>query len=82
MASPISIERFVEELEKLHAGMVNGEFRAGEYDQRLAKTIQELRDRGIDGDRAAVTAALDGAHKKGTITDSVRDHLEKRMGLE
>ncbi len=82
MASPISVERFVEELEKLHAGMVNGEFRAGEYDQRLAKTIQELRDRGIDGDREAVTAALDGALEKGTITASVREHLEKRMGLE
>jgi hypothetical protein len=82
MASPISIERFVEELEKLHKGMINGEFKAGEYDQRLAKTIQELRDRGIDGDRAAVTTALDGALERGTITDSVREHLEKRMGLE
>ncbi len=82
MASPISVERFIEELEKLRAGMVNREFRAGEYDQRLAKTIQELRSRGIDGDREAVTAALDGALEKGTITDSVRVHLEKRMGLE
>jgi hypothetical protein len=29
-----------------------------------------------------VTAALDGALEKGTITASVREHLEKRMGLE
>jgi hypothetical protein len=82
MASPISVERFVEELEKLHAGMVNGEFKSGEYDQRLAKTMQELRKRGIDGDREAVTAALDGALERGTITNSVRDHLQIRFGLE
>jgi hypothetical protein len=82
MASPISLERFLEELEKLHAGMVNGEFKSGEYDQRLARTMQELRERGIDGDREAVTAMLDGALECGTITDSVRDHLQKRFGLE
>jgi hypothetical protein len=82
MASPITIERFVQELEKLHAGMTGGDFKAGEYDQRLAKTIQELRDRGIQGDRSAVTAALDGAQERGTITASVRAHLEKRLGLE
>ena len=82
MASPVSVERFVEELEKLHNGMVNGEFKAGEYDQRLAKTIQELRERGIEGDRVAVTAALDAALQRGTITNSVRAHLEKRLGLD
>ncbi len=82
MASPISIERFVQELEKLRAGMVNGEFKAGEYDQRLARTMQELRERGIDGDRADIITALDGAWQRGTITDSVRAHLQKRFGLE
>lgn len=82
MASPISIERFVQELEKLRAGMVNGEYKAGEYDQRLARTMRELRERGIDGDRADVIAALDAALQSGTITDSVRAHLQKRFGLE
>jgi hypothetical protein len=82
MASPISIERFVEELEKLRAGMVNGEFKPGEYDQRLARTMRELRERGIDGDRADIIVALDAALQRGTITDSVRAHLQKRFGLE
>ena len=82
MASPISIERFVQELEKLRAGIVNGEFKSGEYDQRLARTMRELRERGIDGDRADIIAALDAALQRGTITDSVRAHLQKRFGLE
>jgi hypothetical protein len=82
MASPISIERFVKELEKLRAGIVNGEFKTGEYDQRLARTMRELRERGIDGDRTDIIAALDAALQRGTITDSVRAHLQKRFGLE
>ncbi len=82
MASPISIERFVQELEKLRAGIVNGEFKTGEYDQRLARTMRELRERGIDGDRADIIAALDAALQCGTITNSVREHLQKRFGLE
>ncbi len=81
MAAAISVERFVEELEKLHKEMVGGRMKHGEYDQRLAKTIQELRDRGVDGDRAEITTALDGALERGIITDGVKDHLEKRLGL-
>ena len=54
MASPISVERFVEELEKLHQGMTKGEFKPGEYDQRLAKTLQELRERRIDGGKRSI----------------------------
>ena len=81
MAAAISVERFVEELEKLHKEMVGGRMKHGEYDQRLAKTIQELRDRGLDSDRAEITTALDGALERGIITDGVKDHLEKRLGL-
>jgi hypothetical protein len=44
--------------------------------------MQELRERGIDGDRADIIAALDAAWQRGTITDSVRAHLQKRFGLE
>ncbi len=82
MASPISVERFVEELEKLHQGMTKGGFKPGEYDQRLAKTLQELRERRIDGDRSEIVAALDACLERGTITDSVRDHLQKRLDLD
>ncbi len=82
MPSPISIERFVEELEKLHQGMTSGDYKPGEYDQRLAKTIQELRERRIEGDRSEIAAALDACLKSGTITDSVRVHLQKRLDLD
>ena len=81
MAAPITVARFVEQLEKLHEEMTSGRLKHGEYDQRLARTIQELRERGIDGDRAAVTAALEDAHERGIIPDSVKEHLEKRLGL-
>ena len=82
MPSPISVERFVEELEKLHQGMTSGDFKPGEYDQRLAKTIQELRERRIDGDRSQIAAALDTCLAGGPITDSVRVHLQKRLDLD
>ena len=48
MTAPVSIERFVEELEKLKGLMESGELQHGEYDRRLARVIQELRERGID----------------------------------
>jgi hypothetical protein len=58
-----------------------GRLKHGEYDQRLARMIQELRDRKLDADRAEITAALEEALRRGVITRSVRDHLMKRLGL-
>ncbi len=81
MAAAISVSRFVQELEKLHQEMMGGTMKSGEYDQRLAKTIQELRDRGVAGDRADITKALDDVLERGVITAAVKDHLEKRLGL-
>jgi len=81
MADPISVERLTKELEKLHQEMIGGEYGHGEYDQRLARVIQELRDRGIDADRPKIQATLDDALGKGVITPAVKDHLEKRLGL-
>lgn len=77
----ISVARFVQELEKLKAEMDSGALKHSEYDQRLARTIRELKERGLEGDRAQVTAALDDALARGVITPSVREHLEHRMGL-
>ena len=77
----ISVERFVQELEKLKAEMDAGRLRSGEYDQRLARVIQELRDRGIEADRAEITAAIATALSRGVITPGVKTHLEKRLGL-
>lgn len=81
MADPITVERFVQELEKLKQEMDAGRLRHGEYDQRLARIIQELRDRKLDADRPRIAAAIDDALQRGIITPSVKDHLIKRLGL-
>ncbi|GBD33714.1 hypothetical protein HRbin33_02712 [bacterium HR33] len=81
MTGPVSVERFVQELEKLKQEMDAGRLKHGEYDQRLARMIQELRDRKLDADRAKITAAIDDALQRGIITQSVKDHLMKRLGL-
>ncbi|MEX0691761.1 MAG: hypothetical protein WD043_07970 [Gemmatimonadales bacterium] len=79
--SPISIDRLVQELEELKQAMDAGELRSGEYDQRLARTITELRDRKLDADRATIQKTLADLLARGTITPSVKDHIEKRLGL-
>lgn len=79
--TPITLERFVKELEKLRDEMVAGRLKSSEYDQRLARAIQELRERSLDADRAKVTAAIDDALRRGVITPAVKDHLVKRLGL-
>ena len=81
MADPISIERFVEELEKLKVEMTSGNLKHSEYDQRLSRVIQELRERGVDADRPKITATLDDVLAKGIITPAVKEHLENRLGL-
>jgi hypothetical protein len=82
MADPITVERFVKELEKLKFEMDAGNLASGQYDQRLSRTIQELRERGLEGDREAVNGALADCLERGVITNSVHDHLEKRLGLD
>jgi hypothetical protein len=81
MAEPVSVDRLVQELEKLKQEMDAGKLKHGDYDQRLARIIQELRERKLDANRAQVTAALEDALKRGIITPSVKQHLEKRLGL-
>ncbi len=82
MAEPISVERFVQELEKLKQEMDAGRLKHSEYDQRLARVIQELRDRKLDADRPKISGAIEDALKRGIITPAVKDHLEKRLGLK
>jgi len=43
--------------------------------------IQELRDRGLDADRAQITATLEDVLNRGIVTPSVKEHLENRLGL-
>jgi len=58
----------VQELEKLKQVSDAEKLKPQEYDSRLARIIQELREKGIDADRAATTAALADAVKRGVIT--------------
>ncbi|MGH7699971.1 MAG: hypothetical protein ACREMJ_05575 [Gemmatimonadales bacterium] len=78
---PVSIERFVAELEKLKAEMDAGKLKHSEYDQRLARIIAELRERKVDADRPVITKTLDELLGRGVITPSVKAHVTKRLGL-
>ncbi len=77
----ITIERFVQELEKLKQQMDAGTLEHGEYDQRLARVISELRERKLDADRARIGQELEDLLQRGVITPSVKSHLENRLGL-
>jgi hypothetical protein len=81
MANPVTADRLKQELEKLKVEMDAGRLKHSEYDQRLARVIQEMRDAKIDADRAQLSAMLDDVSKRGVITPGVRTHLEKRLGL-
>ena len=77
----VSVERLMSELEKLKREMDAGTLKASEYDQRLARVLRELRERKLDADRAAITAALNDALARGVIVPAVKTHIEKRLGL-
>ena len=79
---PVTLERFVQELETLKKEMTVGALRHGEYDQRLARIIGELRDRKIDADRSQISATLDDLLGRGVITPGVKTHILKRLGIE
>ena len=51
------------------------------YDQKFARTIQELRERRIDGGRAEVTAALKPLLDAGDITAREYDRLLSQLGM-
>ena len=78
---PITIQRFVRELDKLKQEMEAGTLQPENYDGRLARIIRELRERGLDADRAAATAALADAVTRGVLTSSMKEHIETRLGL-
>ena len=79
--APVTIDRLTQELERLKADMDAGKLKHGEYDQRLARIIAELRENKLDADRAKLTTVLNDLSKRGVITASVRTHLEKKLGL-
>lgn len=79
--TPITIERFVAELEKVKGEVDSGTLQPQNYDSRLARIIQELRERGLDADRAAATVALADAVARGIISSPVHAHIQNRLGL-
>src|SRR6059058_5839653 len=64
--APVTVQRFVKELEKLKQQVDAGTLNAQDYDARMARIIRELREQGLDADRAAITAALADAAKRGS----------------
>jgi hypothetical protein len=80
--TPITIQRFVTELDKLKQEVEAGTLGADNYDGRLARIIGELREPGLDADRAVATAALADAVTRGVITSPVEAHIQSRLGLE
>jgi len=80
--TPITIQRFVKELDKLKQEVETGALAPEDYDGRLARVIRELRERGLDADRATATAALADAVTRGVITSPVEAHIQSRLGLE
>ncbi len=79
--APITLQRFVQELDKLKQETDAGRLKSRDYDGRLARIIRELRERGLDADRVAATAALADALTRGVITAPVQTHLQNRLGL-
>jgi hypothetical protein len=79
--TPITIQRFVKELDKLKQEVDAGTLEENNYDGRLARIIGELRERGLDADRAAATAALADAVARGVLTSPMKEHIQSRLGL-
>ena len=79
--APVTLQRFVKELDKLKQETDVGRLKPQDYDGRLARIITELRELGLDADRAAATAALADALERGVITAPVESHLQNRLGL-
>jgi len=78
---PIKPARVAAELKKLSAGRKSGEYSADEYEHRFARMVGELRDRGIDGNRAEIMAALAPLKADGTLDPGAWERLTKSLGL-
>jgi len=66
--APITLQRLVQALDKLKPEPDAARLKSRNYARRLARMIRRLRERGLDADRAAATAALAEALKRGAIT--------------
>jgi hypothetical protein len=78
--APITLKRLVKQLDKLKPKPDAARLKSHDYARRLARLIRQLRERGLDADRAAATAALVEALKRGAITAPMEAHLHNRLG--
>lgn len=78
---PISPARVAQELTSLSERRKNKELTPNEYEHRFARTVSELRDRRIDGNRAEILAALTPLKDDGTISLTDWDRLVRSLGL-
>jgi hypothetical protein len=78
---PITPERVAQELTKLHELREKGELNPGNYDQRFARMVGELRDRRISGNRQEILATLQPLRQKGVLTETEWVRLTKQLGL-
>ena len=79
--APITLQRLVKKLDKLKPEADAARLKSPDYGRWLARMILRLRERGLDADRAAATAALAEALKRGAITVPMEAHAHKRPGL-
>ena len=79
---PITPERLAREIKRLASEKKDGTVTAQVYDQKLARTISELRDRGIAGGRDELLAALTPLKDDGTVSGDDWTHLLRRLGVE
>ena len=66
--APITLQRLVKQLDKLKPEADAARLKTRDYARRLARMIRQLRERGLDADRAAATVALAEALQRGAIT--------------
>ena len=78
---PIKPSRVATELKRLSDGRKNGQYDAEEYEHRFARMVGELRDRGIDGNRADILAALNPLRTDGSLDPGAWERLTKSLGL-
>jgi len=79
--APITLQRLVRELDKLKPQANAARLKSLAYARWLARMIQQLRERGLDADRAAATAALAEALKRGVVMALVDVRPKHRLGL-
>src|SRR6266403_4403480 len=72
--APITLQRLVKELDRLKPEADAARLKSRDYARRLARMIRKLRTRGLDADRAAATAALVEALKRGAIKVPMEAH--------